>query len=473
MTYVLAGISLIGSFYIIGRVFRHNVGVVRWILVEVVYNCFIKYMIGYLGVPSLFNYGSDLILLIIVYLYLYHNQKVREKSGRYRIPASVCLTVALFFFVCLVSWLLNAYSPALFAWGFRNNFRFFIFLIICAATLRKEDIYVVVDILYVYLLMNAVIVTYQSMTMSSDFGSAYGDYVSGLFSNGVDSRGGNASLDWLMCIVSAAAIARYLNKEKGVAYAFVAVACCLYIAALNETKLYFVQIVVIVLLSLMLARKSFKTILVATVVIAGLFAAIQMFYVFFPKFDGFFTLDSMLDYASDDSGYTRGGAINRFNSIPYVLNNFLDGPLEMAFGIGLGNADYSSNFSFLTSIFYSRYSWTAYQWFSVPMLVVETGIIGLVCYFLIIFDSVRVALCERKRSRDSGTLLQIALITCVIAVMMAICNQSLRMETMGYAAWLFISVPHVVRRSAADGKEGYVASVSHTPPDASRGGRFD
>ena len=463
MTYILAGASLIVSLCLTGRIFRRHKGVVRWILVEVIYNCFIKYMIGYLGFPSVFNYGSDLILLIIVYLYLYHNQKVREKSGRYRIPASICLTVTLFLFVCLISWFLNAYSPALFVWGFRNNFRFLIFLAICAATLRKDDVYEIVGILYAYLLINAVIVTYQSMTMSSGFGSAYGDYISGLFSNGTDSRGGNASLDWLMCLVSAAAIVRYLNKEKGFAYVFIAVVCCLYIATLNETKLFFVQIVIIVLLSLVLARKSFKTILVAVVAIVGLFVAIQVFYALFPKFAGFFTLESMFDYASDDSGYTRGGAINRFNSIPYVLENFLDGFLEDAFGIGLGNADYSSNFAFLTSSFYSTYSWTAYQWFSVPMLVVETGLVGLVCYFLIIFDCARVALCERRRCSDFGALLQISLIVCVIAVIMAICNQSLRMEAMGYTAWLFMSIPFIVKRAHATSVREEPPLVSRTP----------
>lgn len=453
MTYVLAGISLVVSLYLLRGVFLRHEGVARWILVEVVYNCFIKYMVGYLGFPSLCNYGSDLILLIIVYLYFYHNQMTRQKSEHYRIPSSVCLTVALFFFACLTSWLVNAYSPALFAWGFRNNFRFLIYLMLCAASLRKEDVYEVADILYVYLLLNAVIVTYQSMTMSSGFGTAYGDYASGLFSNGEDSRGGNSSLDWLMCIVSTVAIIRYLNKEKGVVYAVVAVACSLYIAALNETKLFFVQIVAIVLLSLLLARKSSKTILIAAGAIVGLFIAIQALYELFPKFAGFFTLENMFDYASNDSGYTRGGGINRFNSIPYVLDNFLDEPLEAAFGIGLGNADYSSSFSFLTSSFYHIFSWTAYQWFSVSFLTVETGLVGLACYVLIILNCARVALFERSRAVDANVLSQITLVVCVIALMMAICNQSLRMEAMGYTAWLFLSIPFITRRSLTADEE--------------------
>lgn len=446
MTYVLAGISLIVSLYLLGRVFRCHAGVVRWILVEVVYNCFIKYMIGYLGVPSFFNYGSDLILLVIVYLYLYHNQKV-QKSGRYRIPASACLTVSLFFFVCLISWFLNAYSPALFAWGFRNNFRFLIFFMICAATLRKEDVYEVVDILYAYLLMNVVIVTYQSMTMSSGFGISYGDYVSGLFSNGAESRGGNASLNWLMCIVTATAVIRYLNKEKGLAYVAVAISGSLYIATLNETKLYFVQLVVIVFLSLILARKSVKTIIITAAVIFGLYFAIQFLYELFPNFADFFTLESMLDYASNDSGYVFDNSINRFNGIPYVLDHFLEGPLEVLFGIGLGNADYSSTFSLLTSAFYIINGWTAYQWFSVSMLFVETGFAGLICFFLIILNCARVALIELRRGKSACSLLQLALVVVVLAVMMAICNQSLRLEAMGFTVWMFMSIPFAVRRS--------------------------
>ena len=447
MTYVLAGISLIVSLGLLGGIFRRHTGVVRWILVEVTYNCFIKYMIGYLGLPSFFNYGSDFILLVIVYLYLYHNQMVREKSGRYRVPASVCLTVALFYFVCLVSWLLNAYSPALFAWGFRNNFRFLIFFMICASTLRKEDVYEVVDILYVYLLINVVIVTYQSMTMSTGFGLSYGDYVSGLFSNGADSRGGNASLNWLMCIVTAAAVIRYLNKEKGLPYVVVAISGSLYIATLNETKLYFAQLVIIVLLSLILARKSAKTIVVTAAVIAGLYFAIQVFYEFFPNFADFFTLEDMFEYASNDSGYVFGNSINRFNGIPYVLDHFLEGPLEIVFGIGLGNADYSSSFSLLTSSFYIVNGWTAYQWFSVSMLFVETGFAGLVCFFLIILNCARAALSGLRRDESERSILQLAFVVVVLAVIMAICNQSLRLEAMGFTVWMIMSAPFAVRRS--------------------------
>lgn len=460
MTLVLAIISLVVSLYLLSGIFQRHTGVTRWIFVEIVYNCFIKYMVGYLGFPSFLNYGSDFILIIIIYLYIYHNQKILRKANRYRIPASAYLTVLLFFSVCLVSWLVNAYSPMLFFWGFRNNFRFLIFLLICAATLRKEDIYELVDVLYVFILLNVVVVTYQSTTMSSGFGSAYGDYVSGLFSNGGDSRGGNASLDWLMCIVTTAAIVRYLNREKGFAYALVAVVCCLYIAALNETKLFFVQIAVIVVLSLFLAKKSLKTVLIAVVAFIGLFAGIQILYSLFPHFAGFFTLENMLDYASNDSGYTRGGAINRFNSIPYVLDNFLNEPLETAFGIGLGNADYSSNFSFLTSSFYRVYGWTAYQWFMVPMVTVETGIVGLACYFLIILNCFRVGLVNIIRNHDATPQLQIAVIVCVIAVMMAVCNQSLRLESMGYAAWLFMGIPFVVGRSIAnEDEEGFTGPL--------------
>lgn len=445
-------IALSFTAFMLGGIFQRHRGVTRWVFVEVVYNLVIKCLVGYLGFPSILNYGSDLILVIILFKYLYLCERFPAKHGTLKAPGTLIALVMLYFVVCVMSTLINESSLLLFVWGFRNNFRFLIMLLACSASLNENDFYELNDILFAYLMLNVPVVMNQSRVMSTGYGNAYGDYVSGLFGNGLEARGGNASLNWLMSIVCTFDIVRYLNSEQKLWRVLLSTSASLYISAVSELKLFMVDILIIAVLSLVFARKSYRTVLVAALVTAEVFVAIQMLYLLFPKFNGFFTWEGVIDYATRESGYSRNrGAINRLNSLWYVFTKYLQNPTARVFGIGLGNADYSSRFSFLTSEFYRINSWTAYQWLSVPMILIETGILGLICYGFFALDIIRNIFRIRSKSARERSLLQISLIMVVLAIISAVSNQSLRMEAMGFTVWLFLSMPYVVfrrRRSA-------------------------
>lgn len=110
---------------------------VRFIYIEIFYNILIKFIIGTFNAPSFLNYGTDLILFIIV---LFSLGKLMRLSVLQR-HKSLFLILFLFFFTSLIGWCLNGINVFLSIWGLRNTFRFFLFGACCAANLKKYDVF--------------------------------------------------------------------------------------------------------------------------------------------------------------------------------------------------------------------------------------------------------------------------------------------------------------------------------------------
>ncbi|WP_131464492.1 hypothetical protein [Acetivibrio straminisolvens] len=159
------------------------------------------------------------------------------------IPSSLKWVIGIYFVITLLSYFVNLYSPLLYIWGFRNNMRFLIFAMMCAVFLKRRDIYTFLDILFGYFILNIFVVTYQFFFKGYNY-NAIGDFISGLYAAG-EKRGGNSALNWLLCIICAAAIIQYFNKEKSIWYLIVAIAGSTYMATLSELKVFFIEIIVI------------------------------------------------------------------------------------------------------------------------------------------------------------------------------------------------------------------------------------
>ena len=120
--------------------------------------------------------------------------------------------------------------------------------------LKERDIPEIMNILFGFFLLNIVVVTYQAF-FTSYSERAIGDFISGLYSNGME-RGGNAFLNWLMCIVCTYYIVRYLNKETSVVNMLIAVAGSMNMSTVAEIKIFYIQIVFIGVVSLLMWRQS-------------------------------------------------------------------------------------------------------------------------------------------------------------------------------------------------------------------------
>lgn len=437
MLYVICLLIIFLSLYYVLRVCKAYKGPVRWIYFEIIYNCFIKFLIGYLGLPSILNYATDLILIIIIFYYVW----LKRKGKNIFIPKNMKIFFGIYLFVTILSFLINIYSPLLYIWGFRNNMRFILFAMMCTVFLEKRDLYSMFDIFFGYFILNIITVTYEFFFAGKSFHN--GDSISGLYSMG-NISGGNDALNWILCIICTIAIVRYINEKK-LGYMLVCVLGSIYIAALSELKVFFMELVLISIVAFFTCKKSTRMFTYFGICIIAVIVGVNVLYYFFPQFDNFFTLETMKAYVGGETGYISRDSINRLNAIPYVFNRFLKSFSERILGVGFGNADYSS-FSFLTSSFYLRYRGTAYQWFYGPFILIETGIVGLISFIMILLNYFRQAVKMNVAETKEYSLRCIAIIICILSVIMLFYNQSLKMEASGYMVHMMLCIPYITEK---------------------------
>ena len=445
MNYLISFAAIILAVYYYRKISICRGRIVRLIYFELIYNLIIKYLIGNIGLPSAFNYVTDLVLIWIFLEYLH-----QRNEHKHVIPKSLVLCAMLLWIVSILSYIFNIYSPLLYLWGFRNNFRFIIYAMMCATYLRKSDVNNILDILFGFFCLNIFVVTYQFFFTSYSQVSI-GDFISGLFSNGSE-RGGNASLNWLMCILCTYAIVEYLNKKGNIKKVIVILTGSLYMASIAEIKLFFIQLIIIVVLAIAICKKSLKILVLSMVGVAGLYTALKLLYYAFPGFTEFFTYENILTYVTRSRGYSSNiysTGVDRLTVFSYVFSNFLKTLPDRLLGIGLGNADFSS-YPFLTSSFYNRYGWSGYVFFSSSFVLIEMGIIGLIAYFLYfanyIWFSLKKYLFSAHINIKEKNVYSATIILGLICFIMIFSNQTLKIEASAYMVNMLLSMPFIVSR---------------------------
>jgi len=405
------------------------------IFIQIVYNCFIKWLIGELGLPSTLNYVTDVITAALFVEIIFYEIKQTSKVRR----TSIFYIIVIFFVYTLINWLMHLYSPIYYVWGLRNTFRFYVFFVACTMFLEKEDIPKIFNILYVVFIANIFMTSYQYFVLDKKR-----DYVAGFFA-GSEIQGGNGPMVVLMCLVCIITMVEYIEKHNNFLKPAIAIVGALYISTIAELKAMYIMIIGVVILSSLFTRFSVKKLFIAIAFVSILPVAMGILYELYPDFEDFFNWESVVEYATGDSGYTGTDDINRFSAIQYCFDNFLETPTERIFGMGLGAADGSTNFKSVTTDFYEKNVDTHYSWFTVPMILLENGMIGLILFWSIFCIAFRDA--TRKRRRTRGTdrvIIIVAQLAPIFMIFFAFYNQTIRTEIIGYTCYALVSIPYII-----------------------------
>lgn len=395
------------------------------IYIQIIYNCFIKFFVIDLHLPSFLNYVTDAITVVLL-LTVMKKQKGKLK----KIPPLVC--VILLFFVNTISFIIDLSSPVLFVWGFRNIYRFFIFFYCCCILLDYDDIFRIFEILEKILIVNFLICIFEFFINHIDY-----DFLGGLFGNGVE--GGNAPLNILMVVVSSYVVVLYLYKKKTLReVVFISIGCFL-IAIIAEMKIFFFEYIILFIFTMLFIKKNWKIVLFAAMVMGLGTVAVILYGKMYSNNMNFLSWEFVKDYAFER---TYGGAtdINRLSAISIINERIFEDNLKYKWmGVGMGNAE-TGSYSFITSPFYNMYGERIkYNWFSHAFMYVESGYLGLMLYsafFIKIFiDSVR----KRKES----VIYQLSIIVSTVCILMIVYNNTLRVESMGYALFALLSIPYL------------------------------
>lgn len=380
--------------------------------------------------PSGVKYICDVAWLGLLLLLM-----VQRKRGTASLRR--CIVVVLgFLMITLVIYLTKMQSPLYYLWGVRNNFRFYVAFVACAYFLQEEDIRKYLDMFDWVFWINALVCLVQYTLMGKRQ-----DYLGGIF--GVE-RGCNAYTNIFFVIVITKSLLFYLSKRETASQCGAKCVAALIIAAWAELKFFFVELIVILVAAVLLTDFTWKKVMVTVGGAAGILLSAALLGKLFPEFQGFLSLEAMLSYATNTKGYTGRGDLNRLTVIPQISERFLTTPLSRLVGLGLGNCDVSS-FSFLTTPFYTRYSYLRYSWFSTAFLFLEMGYLGLVFFFgffvVVYFEARKQA--KASTNTDSVLYCQMAMIVAVCAAMIGVYNSSLRTEA-GYMAYFVLSFPYIV-----------------------------
>jgi len=403
-----------------------------------------KALVTFLRLPSAISYILDIVWVAFLFIII----RVILKDNIDKDAKWIVGLITLFWIETLMSWGMNLYSPLLYMWGFRNLFRFYIFLIACVFFFQARNIYSIYKMLYILLIVNAVFCTIEYFALHYTL-----DTVSGLFTSGAGVRGGNASLNVLMCIVSTISLSLYFEKKKNIIHAAIPIVLSLYMAAIAEIKAFYIEFAIILITCSLFTRFSFKKLYGVGIAVIAMIIAVRYYYILFPDFENIFTVSNLLIYIGiDGSGYGPATILNRTTAAPYMMENFMTTIPTKLFGIGLGNADYSTASTLLTSKFYLEYGYLYYTWWLLPMLLIENGIIGVLLYALILIYIFIKTTKMKKYAKEERAFFTAVQTLAILGMMFIVYNQCLRLDTAGYAFYFWMSVPFIIQRDIKEGR---------------------
>ena len=411
----------------------------RWIFCALYYYMFTGVFMNLLHMPRSIIYAGDIINLYLFLNILYVLPHRRRYSG------ALDNWLMLFIVGTVIGLLLNLSieSIIMYVWGARNNFRFFIFFYACILFLEKKDIDRVLKTLNVIFCINTLVYIYEWSVLK-----VYGDFLGGIF--GI-TQGCNGRLNLFLCVVCCYNLLQYFQNRIKIWKVAVIIALSLGMAVVSELKVFFFEIVIIMVLIMAMNGVSVKTIIVT---IGGVFAlsmAITMINSMYDysriSVDGtgnIFSPINIVHYLTKRSGYNGYGTdLNRFTAAFQINESFFRGQLDkQLFGIGLGGADYSGIPMFV-SRFYKEYAFLHYQWFQYAWLFLETGVVGLISYIMIVITIMWKALHLNDRF---FTYKALTVVVCVLVMISLLYNISMRVESSAYLMFMLLATPFICEK---------------------------
>ena len=360
--------------------------------------------------------------------------------NRFRVPGKELKSsfncIWIFLVITWIGFIINSVPIKYYLWGFRNNFRFFVFFLACIKFLDAEDIGDYMRLLnkLFYLHFAVAMIQYYVFGINQDC-------LGGIF--GTQDGNNGFSLLFMLIIVTYSLLGYLARREKLVTFAVKGIMAML-IAAYSELKVFFVMYILIVVLSLLFTNFSFKKLLIMGLAIVGISVGVDLLVKVFPDWAGWFTWDAIMDMAGSSDGYTGGGDLNRLTAIPTVWTRFLNTRSSQLFGLGLGNCD-NASFSFLITPFYERYNHLHYNWFSSSFTLLETGLLGFGVYILFFVMTFRGAAKRQKNKGAENIYCQLAKVMSVVSIALIIYNSSMRTES-GYMMYFILALPFIGSR---------------------------
>lgn len=393
-----------------------------------------------LGFPRSLIYLGDIITVWGAINLLYKQKCLGKKySWCMLMPIIIAL---IFLGGTIIGLLINKSSFFQYIWGFRNYFRYYIFFTLCISYVKLKDFECMMNIFYKLLIINVPISTYQVFIKGADR-----DHAGGLY--GFVS-GSNGYMNIFLIVVCTYYLLRYFKNLCSLKKLTIVLVSCFYLTVLGEIKVFFVEFVIILFISMILSKISMKKIIIIMFSVIIVFIANNYLnkinnYSYLGDKSGFFSYENIKEYLGRDSGYDGVGDLNRFTAIQQLDEKFFQNDtLGKVFGKGLGSADYTQAIEVFKSEFYIQYNYLHYQWFSHAFMFIENGYFGVLIYCLFFIVVLFQGISIRKFSEKSKFYSDFIIIMVVMTIINFIYNISLRVEYSAYLMYLILALPYII-----------------------------
>lgn len=149
--------------------------------------------------PSIIKYFIDMGLALLTLL---NFRKLCNFCG----SKAIYVWIIAFFIYSILGYMANYQSIIYYLWGLRNNFRFYLFFLLCIVILKKKDIPHFYRFLDILLLVNIFVCTIQYFALGFKR-----DYLGGVFGT---FQGCNGYINLFMVIVLTKSVIYYINKGR-------------------------------------------------------------------------------------------------------------------------------------------------------------------------------------------------------------------------------------------------------------------
>lgn len=280
-------------------------------------------------------------------------------------------TLILFFAVGIISDIVNLVNPIAVIWGARMLLRYILLFLLVYKNFEAKDLIKLQKIINISFYINSILILYQFTV------GVTGDSMGGIWN-------GNGELSIYIILMTIYFSATYYKKGMPLK-SFLFRILFFYITAIwAEIKmLYFFLPICIYGVYILLKSFSIKHIII---LIIAWFLAIhlltQVLSLYYNEeyVSQTLNLEDLQAYNTNNYGFTEE-SLNR-GTIFKKSTLFLDSPVYIAIGHGLGSGNMSSYFS---TDLAEQYGKTCYSFFTMSYLLMEVGYTGLILYLAIYF----------------------------------------------------------------------------------------
>lgn len=396
----------------LGKLLTHKFTMADFLAIEFVLLFVVNFLSNIGRIPSALTYVFDVVNICILLA------NVRSIGSRTKGEWYFNVPVVLFAVVALASGLMNLVAPQYVIWQILSFSRIFVWIYLFRLFWNADYAKSFMGFVYKLQVLNVLCVLVQYYV----FG-LFQDNIGGLF--GVE-RGCNGILNVYLCIVVAWGLNRYLAKEGRLSGLVLTVLSSLLIAAVAELKFFFVEFLLVVVLSVLFARFSRKTVFSIVAIALLVSIALSIFAQINPlQYETLVNLDELMSEA-DNSNIKTGYGISRMNAFSQISNQFFNNDLfTMFLGFGFGSASQSS-IPFFCAPFYNVYGWLNYYFLTSAMVFIQLGYVGT-ALFVAPFILLGVELLfhrSRFAKHDSLDISGFAFVMCVLFLVNCMYNNT-------------------------------------------------